>query len=152
MFTTCNYHRTHKLQSLRVFIMSATTPGNQPPVQEPFSWRDIHSLKFLIQFLFSAIILGFCLFQIVERDRDDPNNPLYWSCITGILALWMPSPATVASAGHSSASYPMQPVEAPEPSALQPQPPAFLTSVSSDAETLITRIPRLPKTSEPSKN
>jgi hypothetical protein len=62
------------------------------PVQEPFSWRDIHSLKFVIQFVFSSMILGFCIFQLINNDRNK-NESLYWSYLTGILTWWMPSPA-----------------------------------------------------------
>jgi hypothetical protein len=62
------------------------------PVQEPFSWRDIHSLKFVIQFVFSSMILGFCIFQLTHGDRNK-NESLYWSYLTGIVAWWMPSPA-----------------------------------------------------------
>jgi hypothetical protein len=62
-------------------------------VQEPFSWRDIHSLKFVTQFAFSFMILGFCIFQLTNGDRNAKNEPLYWSYLTGIVAWWMPSPA-----------------------------------------------------------
>jgi hypothetical protein len=66
---------------------------NSPPPQDPFSWKDIHSLKFVIQFVFSSMILGFCIFQLTSGDRNSKNESLYWSYLTGIVAWWMPSPA-----------------------------------------------------------
>lgn len=71
--------------------MSDDNQGTSP-VQEPFSWRDIHSLKFVIQVVFSSMILGFCIFQLTSGDRNK-NESLYWSYLTGIVAWWMPSPA-----------------------------------------------------------
>jgi hypothetical protein len=71
----------------------ATHSPKPSPVQEPFSWRDIHSLKFVIQFIFSSMILGFCIFQLTHPERNSKNESLYWSYLTGIVAWWMPSPA-----------------------------------------------------------
>lgn len=68
--------------------------------QEPFSWRDTNSLRFAAQFFFSTLILSFCLIQLTRTDIDNKNPALYWSCLSGILALWMPSPA--ATSGTSS--------------------------------------------------
>jgi hypothetical protein len=64
-----------------------------PSPQDPFSWKDIHSLRFVIQVVFSSIILGFCIFQLSNGDRNSKNEALYWSYLTGIVAWWMPSPA-----------------------------------------------------------
>ncbi|MES1026072.1 hypothetical protein ABN584_24570 [Gloeocapsa sp. BRSZ] len=62
---------------------------------EPFSFRDIYSLRFVIQFFFSFVILVFSLFQLARTDIDEEKNTaLYWSCVTGILALWMPAPSS----------------------------------------------------------
>jgi hypothetical protein len=63
-----------------------------PSPQDPFSWKDIYSLRFVIQVVFSSIILGFCIFQLSSGDRNK-NESLYWSYLTGIVAWWMPSPA-----------------------------------------------------------
>ncbi len=77
-------------------------------IQEPFAWRDIHSLKFMIQFVFSSVILGFCIFQLTNGDRNK-NESLYWSYLTGIVAWWMPSPAIARNRTPSlSATEPSQ--------------------------------------------
>jgi hypothetical protein len=71
--------------------MTLNAPQTPPP-RDPFSWQDIQSLKFVIQFAFSSMILGFCIFQLANGDRNK-NESLYWSYLTGILTWWMPSPA-----------------------------------------------------------
>lgn len=78
--------------------MSSYKP-NSIEIQEPFSWHDMHSIKLIIQFFFSFCILGVCSFQLLRTDipEKDKNDALYWSCITGILSLWMPSPASAKS-------------------------------------------------------
>jgi Ni,Fe-hydrogenase III large subunit len=50
----------------------------------------------VIQVVFSSVILLFCLFQLARTDIEEEkrNAALYWSCVTGILALWMPSPSS----------------------------------------------------------
>ncbi len=47
--------------------------------------------RFSAQFLFSFIVLVFCLCKL-SGTADDRDNALYWGGITGILAWWMPSP------------------------------------------------------------
>ncbi len=76
---------------------------NPPPLptQDPFSFRDTNSLRFLAQFFFSTLILGFCLIQLSRPKTGNENTALYWSCLSGILALWMPSPATSRASSSS---------------------------------------------------
>ncbi len=62
--------------------------------REPFCWSDIYSLRFVVQVIFSGIILCFCFFQLSNTSVKDKNDALYWSCVSGILALWMPSPSS----------------------------------------------------------
>lgn len=69
----------------------------QLTVREPFYWSDIYSLRFVVQVIFSGIILCFCFFQLTRGDEKDKNDALYWSCVSGILALWMPSPSSKPS-------------------------------------------------------
>lgn len=76
--------------------------GGQMMIQDPFSFRDMNSLRFLAQFFFSTLILSFCLIQLTRSDIENKNPALYWSCLTGILALWMPSPATARSSSAPS--------------------------------------------------
>ncbi|MBD2214371.1 hypothetical protein H6G27_31610 [Nostoc linckia FACHB-104] len=61
--------------------------------REPFYWNDIHSLRFVIQIVFSTVILLFCLTQLVAS-KENKNDAIYWGGVTGILALWMPSPSS----------------------------------------------------------
>jgi hypothetical protein len=75
-------------------------------VREAFSWSDIHSLRFVVQVVFSTIILGFSIFQLSTNDGKDTNQAVYWSCISGILALWMPSPASSQTAASVSSAQP----------------------------------------------
>jgi hypothetical protein len=74
------------------------TPPKSPLrlIQEPFSWRDIHSLKFVVQVVFSFTILLFCLFQLAISDRNTLTPHFYGGFITTILAWWMPSPMSTS--------------------------------------------------------
>ncbi len=62
---------------------------------EPFDLKDIHSLRFLIQFVFSTIILVFCVIKLSLPNKDHQDNAIYWGGVTSILALWMPSPSSL---------------------------------------------------------
>jgi hypothetical protein len=70
--------------------------------REPFSWNDIHSLKFVIQTVFSTIILLFCLCQLSMGNSK--NEAIYWSGVTGILGLWIPSPSSTSANQKSQAN------------------------------------------------
>jgi hypothetical protein len=88
------------------------SPGPQPlttsNVSEPFSWKDIHSLRFIVQIIFSGVILIFCLTQLASandsHNNDHKDNAIYWGGVTGILALWMPSPSSTCSSTKSQAN------------------------------------------------
>jgi hypothetical protein len=69
----------------------------QLTIREPFCWADIYSLRFVVQVIFSAVILCFCFYQLTRGAEKDKNDALYWSCVSGILALWMPSPSSKPS-------------------------------------------------------
>jgi len=62
--------------------------------QDSFSFKNIHSLRFLFQAVFSTLILIFCLYQLYISKGEGKNDTVYWGGVTGILALWMPSPST----------------------------------------------------------
>ena len=62
--------------------------------QDSFSFNNIHSLKFLLQAFFSTLVLIFCLSQLYISKGEGRNDALYWGGVTGMLALWMPSPST----------------------------------------------------------
>lgn len=61
--------------------------------QDSFSFKYMHSLRFTFQAAFSTLILVFCLFHLHISNGDGKNDALYWGGVTGILALWMPSPS-----------------------------------------------------------
>lgn len=96
------------------------TSSNQ--VQETFFWNAIHSLKFVIQFFLSSVVMAVCIFQLVRTDVDSEskNVALFWSCITGILALWMPAPSS--SSGTSSNQFDIRTVSAPDANVYVAQP------------------------------
>ncbi|GEM_PF-2084668 len=62
--------------------------------QDVFSFRNIHSLRFIFQAAFSTLILIFCLLQLNMSKSNGKNDAIYWGGVTGILALWMPSPSS----------------------------------------------------------
>ncbi len=64
-----------------------------PINQDSFSFKNIHSLRFIVQVVFSAVILIFCLSQL-HSENDGKDDAIYWGGVTGILALWMPSPSS----------------------------------------------------------
>lgn len=45
-----------------------------------------------VQFLFSFIVLLFCVYKMASSQDEQSNNAVYWGGITSILAWWMPSP------------------------------------------------------------
>ena len=54
--------------------------------------RTQENFRIGVQFLFSSIVLLFCMYKLATSSDNQPSNALYWSGITGILAYWMPSP------------------------------------------------------------
>jgi hypothetical protein len=50
--------------------------------------------KLGVQFLFSFIVLLFCLYKMLVSGDNQSNNAVYWGGITSILAWWMPSPGS----------------------------------------------------------
>lgn len=88
--------------------------GNNQAIaaREPFYWNDIHSLRFVIQIVFSTIILLFCLNKLFVSSDNNRNNAIYWSGVTGILALWMPSPSSPGANQRNQANF--DPVNNPQ--------------------------------------
>jgi hypothetical protein len=55
--------------------------------------KRLDTWKFVIQFFFSSIVVGLCVFKLAATDaKDNPNAALYWGGLTGILGYWLPSP------------------------------------------------------------
>jgi hypothetical protein len=63
--------------------------------------RTQESFRIGVQFLFSLIVLLFCMYKLTTSPDNQPSNALYWSGITGILAYWMPSPGARRDDGFS---------------------------------------------------
>jgi len=84
---------TSNLQDQNTLSTSGYQNWQAIAAREPFHWNDIHSLRFVIQIFFSSIILVFCLLQLATS-KDAKNDAIYWGGVTGILALWMPSPSS----------------------------------------------------------
>lgn len=59
------------------------------------------ALKFWIQVLFSSFMIGFCSFQLV-RDSAKETQALYWGGLSGVLAYWLPSPASEGNSQFTS--------------------------------------------------
>uniref|UniRef100_A0A832H2J5 Uncharacterized protein n=1 Tax=Oscillatoriales cyanobacterium SpSt-402 TaxID=2282168 RepID=A0A832H2J5_9CYAN len=76
-----------------------------PPYYQPasdclenkFHWRNIDSLRLLVQIGLTFIIVGLCIGKLTVEDRD---KALYWGGIMSIVGWWMPSPgASKSSSG-----------------------------------------------------
>jgi hypothetical protein len=66
--------------------------------------RSEETWRFAAQFLFSAIVLVFCIYKLSIAGENQNTNALYWGGITSILAWWMPSPGAQRSASiHANA-------------------------------------------------
>ncbi|MBE9210001.1 hypothetical protein IQ244_26605 [Nostoc sp. LEGE 06077] len=66
---------------------SSYTRGNQP--RHNF---DQNAWRFGVQVVFSAVVLGLCIVQLVSKPSNDQNTALYWGGVTSVLAYWLPSP------------------------------------------------------------
>lgn len=65
-----------------------------------FNWKNLESLRFVVQIGFSLIILGFCLNKMNDP-KPPQDNTAYWGAITGLIAWWMPSPGNSLNASKS---------------------------------------------------
>ncbi len=48
--------------------------------------------KFMIQALFSTLILCFCIFQLGKTNVQDSDKSYYWSVVMAVTGYWLPSP------------------------------------------------------------
>ncbi|BBD58293.1 hypothetical protein NIES2109_10660 [Nostoc sp. HK-01] len=53
---------------------------------------DQNAWRFGVQVVFSAVVLGLCIVQLVSKPSNDQNTALYWGGVTSVLAYWLPSP------------------------------------------------------------
>lgn len=63
--------------------------------------KKLEIWKFGIQVFFSTLMIGLCSSLIFMERQNSQNQAVYWSGLSGVLAYWLPSPA---SAGESRKS------------------------------------------------
>ncbi|WP_017654762.1 hypothetical protein [Fortiea contorta] len=57
--------------------------------------QNMDMWKFGIQVVFSTMMIALCGFLIISDHKDDAKNQaVYWSALSGVLAYWLPSPAS----------------------------------------------------------
>ena len=67
--------------------------------------QRIDFYKFIIQGVFSTLILGFCIFQLSSYEKGKRvNESLYSSILSGIMGYWLPSPTSRRSEGDGGFS------------------------------------------------
>ncbi len=53
---------------------------------------DRKVLSFSVAVLFSAILITFCISQLLDKTNSDDRFSLYISLLTGAVNIWMPTP------------------------------------------------------------
>jgi len=81
-------------------VSPKTSTSNQISDHDAFCWREIDSLKFVMQVLLTLSVLTLCVGKLVTSTITD-DKALYWGGITGIMAWWMPSPGSKPSTKKS---------------------------------------------------
>ncbi len=62
--------------------------------------QNLDIWKFGIQVVFSTMMIGLCSSLIFLRGNDS-NQAVYWSALSGVIAYWLPSPASTNESGRS---------------------------------------------------
>lgn len=70
--------------------------------EEEFNFRNLDSLRFLMQIIITLFMLGMCWSGL--QTKDESTRALYWGGLTGIIGWWMPSPGGFRSASDSKKS------------------------------------------------
>ena len=91
---SCLASNTNTSEESTLISQSSNSNNGNVINQDAFSLKNIHSLRFVFQAAFSTVILFFCLFQLHLSHANGKNDAIYWGGVTGILALWMPSPSS----------------------------------------------------------
>lgn len=53
---------------------------------------DRKVLSFSVAVMFSAILVTFCISQLIDKSTNDDRFSLYISLLTGAVNIWMPTP------------------------------------------------------------
>ena len=66
--------------------------------------KDWH---FLVQFLFSSVVISLCVFKLTVGDRNTKqnNDALYWGGLLGIVGAWLPTPSGKSSNSEVTSAY-----------------------------------------------
>lgn len=57
--------------------------------------NDLELHQFYVQFFFSCIFVGFCIFKLsVLPEKGRVNESLYWGGLLSVISWWLPSPAS----------------------------------------------------------
>lgn len=57
--------------------------------------KDLELHQFYVQFFFSSIFVGFCIFKLsVMPEKGRVNESLYWGGLLSVISWWLPSPAS----------------------------------------------------------
>lgn len=62
------------------------------PTEGEFSFRNLDSLKFVMQIVITFFMLMLCWNGL--HHENDNTRALYWGGLTGIIGWWMPSPGS----------------------------------------------------------
>lgn len=54
--------------------------------------KKLDTWKFIIQVLFSSVVIGLCVFKLADPKTSESQNALYWGGLLGIIGYWLPSP------------------------------------------------------------
>lgn len=68
--------------------------------EQEFNFRNIESLKFVMQIVITLFMLGMCWSGL--QIKDDSTRALYWGGLTGIIGWWMPSPGGFKNSSSDS--------------------------------------------------
>ncbi|AFY33768.1 hypothetical protein [Calothrix sp. PCC 7507] len=63
--------------------------------------QNLDIWKFGIQVFFSTVMIVLCSSLIFFRGNDS-NQAVYWSALSGVIAYWLPSPASSQESGKSA--------------------------------------------------
>ncbi|MDZ8080560.1 MAG: hypothetical protein RMY36_017485 [Nostoc sp. SerVER01] len=63
--------------------------------------KKLEIWKFGIQVFFSTLMIGLCSSLIFIDRQNNQNQSVYWSGLSGVLAYWLPSPASTPESRKS---------------------------------------------------
>lgn len=90
-----------QLSKLNTKVNTTSNPASIPS-EEEFNFRNLDSLKFVMQIIITFFMLMLCWNGL--QHEDDNTRALYWGGLTGIIGWWMPSPGGFRSTSDSKKS------------------------------------------------